>query len=197
VGDFGFAKRVHTPESLMSRVGTPTYVAPEYVSSCGSRIQLTITVRPDRILKNLPHDERVDLWSVGIVIFVLLVGYPPFLDEDQSNLFRKIRTGEWTFIDEDWKQVSDDAKDLIRGLLAVDPQERWTIDECLGSKWIGLDPTTLSENDLSDSLRSLRGQKKCLRSSGIGFTGLLDSLRSVSVATQAQESVHQPMEVDE
>jgi serine/threonine protein kinase len=137
------------------------------------------------------------LWSVGIVIFVLLVGYPPFLDEDQSNLFRKIRAGDWTFIDEDWKQVSDDAKDLIRGLLAVDPQERWTIDECLGSKWIGLDPTTLSENDLSDSLRTLQSQKKCLRSSGIGFTGLLDSLRSVSVATQAQESVHQPMEVDE
>jgi serine/threonine protein kinase len=57
------------------------------------------------------------LWSVGIVIFVLLVGYPPFLDEDQSQLFLKIRTGEWSFSDEDWKHISEDAKELIRGLL--------------------------------------------------------------------------------
>ena len=57
VCDFGFARRVHTPESLTSRVGTPTYVAPE-------------------ILKNVPHDHRVDLWSIGVVVYIILVGYP-------------------------------------------------------------------------------------------------------------------------
>lgn len=168
---------------------------------CGSRVSSSLFSAANlssilcRILKNLPHDERVDLWSVGIVIFVLLVGYPPFLDEDQSSLFRKIRTGEWSFIEEDWKHVSEDAKELIRGLLVVDPQERWTIEQCLGCKWIDLDPSSLSVNNLSESLRSLRIRKKILRSSAIGFTGLLDSLKSVAVATQAQEKVVR-MEID-
>ena len=64
-----------------------TYVAPE-------------------ILKNIPHDDRVDLWSIGVVTFVLLVGYPPFLEDNQSALFEKIRTGEWEFIEGDWRFMS-------------------------------------------------------------------------------------------
>lgn len=167
VADFGFARRVHTPESLTSRVGTPTYVAPE-------------------ILKNLPHDHRVDLWSVGVVIFVLLVGYPPFMDENQTALFQKIRNGECNFMESDWKHISPEARSLVEHLLIVDPNDRWTIDECLQSPWIRQDPAQLSCVDLSESLKLLREKKSRLRSLAHAFMGFGDSIKPVEVVTQAQ-----------
>jgi serine/threonine protein kinase len=82
IADFGFSRRVHTPQSLTNRCGTPTYVAPE-------------------ILKNIPHDTKADMWSVGVIIYVLLVGYPPFMEDKQADLFRKIRSGEYEFFEEE------------------------------------------------------------------------------------------------
>jgi len=144
VADFGFSRRVHTPESLTSRVGTPTYVAPE-------------------ILKNIPHDERADLWSVGVVIFVLLVGYPPFLEEDQAVLFDKIRMGQWAFVEDDWRHISDDAKALIYGLLRVDPKDRWSVDQALRCKWIHQEGHALSSISLQESVSSIRTKRTRLR----------------------------------
>lgn len=165
IGDFGFAKRVHTLESLTTRVGTPTYVAPE-------------------VLKNIPHDHRVDLWSVGIVIFVLLVGYPPFMEENQNVLFQKIRNGEWSFLPEDWKHISDDAKDLIKGLLVVDPKERMNVDEALRHPWItqqGKGGYDMASVDLSESLKLLRLKKNRLRSVARAFIGINSTLKSSAV----------------
>jgi serine/threonine protein kinase len=136
--DFGFAKRVHTPQSLFTRCGTPTYVAPE-------------------ILKNHPHDISVDMWSVGVIIYVVLVGYPPFIDEDQKRLFEKIRHGVFEFYPEDWDPVSEDAKDLIRKCLVVDPCNRFTVSEALEHIWIvGGNDDDLMDHDLTDSQRGVR-----------------------------------------
>jgi serine/threonine protein kinase len=166
IGDFGFAKRVHTLESLTTRVGTPTYVAPE-------------------ILKNIPHDHRVDLWSVGVVIFVLLVGYPPFMEDNQNTLFLKIRNGDWVFLPEDWKNISDDAKDLIKGLLVADPNERWTIEEALRSSWITRQGKganfDLASVDLSESLKTLRLKKNKLRSLARAYMGISSRLKATSL----------------
>jgi len=68
IADFGFARRVHSPLSLTTRCGTPTYVAPE-------------------ILKNHPHDESADMWSVGVILYVLLIGYPPFMEKKATRSF--------------------------------------------------------------------------------------------------------------
>jgi serine/threonine protein kinase len=144
VADFAFARRVHVPQSLTSRVGTPTYVAPE-------------------ILKNVPHDERVDLWSVGIIAYVLLCGYPPFLEDNQQLLFEKIRSGSYQFHDPDWRTVSREAKSFIQGLLRVDPCDRWSADEALKSRWMEVPAWRLSSNQLSDSLRNLKEKKMNLR----------------------------------
>jgi calcium/calmodulin-dependent protein kinase I len=175
LADFGFAQRVHTPESLTSRFGTPAYVAPE-------------------ILKNVPHDQRVDLWSAGVVIFILLVGYPPFFDnnDDPQILFHKIRNGEWAFHEKHWKHISNEAKDLIKGLLVADPNERWTIEEALRSPWIQQDPTQLSEVDLSESLRVLQEKKTRLRSLASAFMGMGDNIKPVEVATLAQAEASGP-----
>ena len=160
IADFGYARRVHTPESLTHRVGTPSYVAPE-------------------ILKNLPHDQRVDLWSLGVVVFVLLVGYPPFLENDQTALFRKIRKGEWVFYKEDWKLVSQEAKEFVQGLLVVDPNERWTIEECLRSSWIQHNPNQLSSINLSAVLSKLQQKKHSLRNMARCVMAFHDGIRTI------------------
>ena len=168
IGDFGFARRVHTPESLTTRVGTPTYVAPE-------------------ILKNIPHDQRADLWSIGVVIFVLLVGYPPFLEEKQSDLFAKIRAGNWNFVETDWAHISLDAKALIKGLLVTDPKERWSLEESLRCRWIQQDPNQLSSVTLCDSVISLKQRRNRLRSLARAFMWVGKESKPMEVVTQAQD----------
>jgi len=133
ISNFKFSRRVHTPQSLITRCGTPTYVAPE-------------------ILKNHPHDEMVDMWSVGVIIYVLLVGYPPFMEERQKDLFRKIRQGEYGFDGKDWKKISKSAKKLIKSLLVVDPSHRMTAKKALTHKWI------MSQKSLTRSLHDSQRQ---------------------------------------
>ena len=136
LGDFGFATRVHTPQSLTTRCGTPSYVAPE-------------------ILKNIPYDQAVDMWSIGIILYVLLFGYPPFSDQNQNNLFRKIRTGEWEFRNDECS-VSDEAKEVIRMLLVVNPLQRATAEQALKSRWFVTDDANLSMNDLSEVASAMK-----------------------------------------
>jgi len=142
ITNFKFARRVHTPQSLITRCGTPTYVAPE-------------------ILKNQPHDEMVDMWSVGVIIYVLLVGYPPFMEEKQRDLFRKVRQGEYGFDGKDWKKVSKSAKKLIKKLLVVDPSRRLTARKALQQKWIMSEKSMSST--LNDSQRQLQTVAKISR----------------------------------
>mmetsp|Transcript_4433 Transcript_4433/g.6587 ORF Transcript_4433/g.6587 Transcript_4433/m.6587 type:complete len:153 (-) Transcript_4433:189-647(-) len=104
------------------------------------------------------------MWSVGVIIFVLLVGYPPFMEEKQSDLFRKIRTGDYEFYEDDWDKISDEAIDLIKQLLVLDPTHRLTADEALQSPWFEeCDTNTLSNKDLADSIRALKQRRKRLR----------------------------------
>jgi serine/threonine protein kinase len=145
IADFGFSRRVHTPHSLTTRCGTPTYVAPE-------------------ILKNIPHDTKADMWSVGVIIYVLLVGYPPFMEDKQQDLFRKIRCGEYEFFEEDWIEVSEEAKDLIKNLLLTDPAQRLTAAEALENPWFDVgNDFRLSNRSLTSSLRVIREKRKSLR----------------------------------
>jgi serine/threonine protein kinase len=116
ISDFGFACRVHKSQSLTTRCGTPSFVAPE-------------------VLKNAPYDQAVDMWSIGVILYVLLCGYPPFSDQNQSELFRKIRMSNWKFRGDEWENVSDEAKDLIRGLLVANPIQRLTASQALQSSW--------------------------------------------------------------
>ena len=112
------------------------------------------------VLKNIPYDQSVDMWSVGVIIYVLLCGYPPFANDNQSELFQSIRMAEWKFIDKDWSGISEDAKDLIRKLLIVDPARRLTAKEALACKWLVRDDATLSAHDLSHSAELMKKSKR-------------------------------------
>lgn len=133
--DFGFAAKCDG-DSLTNQCGTPAYIAPE-------------------ILLKKPHGVAVDMWSFGVILFILLAGYPPFRDKDERQLFRKIRAGAYEFHQKYWNNVSQEAKDLINRLLTTNPVNRATVDQALGHPWVHADPERLSSNDLSTSLSEL------------------------------------------
>lgn len=137
IADFGFAKKVKEPNSLTTQCGTPGYVAPE-------------------ILEGVPYDTKADMWSLGVIVYILLGGYPPFIEQNQRDLFRKIRKGQYEFHEEYWGQVSTDAKDLISSLLTVSPSRRLSANEALRNKWIGLDGSALAGKDLGKNLAEFK-----------------------------------------
>lgn len=137
IADFGFAKRVKTPNSLTTQCGTPGYVAPE-------------------ILEGTPYDTKADMWSLGVIVYILLGGYPPFIEQNQRDLFRKIRKGQYEFHEEYWGQVSSDAKSLISSLLTVNPSKRMSGVEALEDKWILKDAKKLAAQDLGVNLEQFK-----------------------------------------
>ena len=137
IADFGFAKKVHKPNSLTTQCGTPGYVAPE-------------------ILEGTAYDERADMWSVGVILYILLGGYPPFIESTQRDLFRKIRKGEYEFHEEYWGTVSAEAKELISSLLTVSCAKRLTAEQALQNAWILGDDAKLASKDLGSNLNKLR-----------------------------------------
>jgi serine/threonine protein kinase len=159
VCDFGFAKRV-SPEGLQTRCGTPAFVSPE-------------------ILVGARYKEQVDMWSVGVILYILLGGYPPFQDANHRGLFRKIRAGDYVFHDAYWEKVSVEAKQLISSLLTVNPDLRTTAKGALQSKWIVMEDESLSSHDLSSAalleLRQFNARRK-----------LKSAVHAVSWAIKAQ-----------
>lgn len=137
IADFGFAKKVTKPNSLTTQCGTPGYVAPE-------------------ILEGTPYDTQSDMWSLGVIVYILLGGYPPFIEQNQRELFRKIRKGQYQFHAEYWGQVSEDAKDLIRSLLVVNPAKRSSAKKVLVDKWIKEEDEELAKQDLEVNLKALK-----------------------------------------
>lgn len=137
LADFGFAKKAVDEECLTTQCGTPGYVSPE-------------------ILEGVRYGTKADMWSLGVIVYILLGGYPPFIEENQRELFRKIRRGQYEFHDEYWGGVSKDAKDLISSLLSVDPKQRLTSEEALRHRWICGDDAELEKFDLGVNLAELR-----------------------------------------
>jgi len=137
IADFGFAKKVYAECTLSTQCGTPGYVAPE-------------------ILQGDKYDQRADMWSVGVILYILLGGYPPFIENTQRELFRKIKRGDYEFHEEYWGTVSKDARELIRSLLTVKPSDRLSADEALENKWIRGDADSLAKKGLDKNLQSLK-----------------------------------------
>ncbi|KAJ3809681.1 CAMK/CAMK1 protein kinase [Lentinula lateritia] len=134
IADFGIAKHLDTPEEqLHSLAGSIGYVAPE-------------------VLLNEGHGKQVDLWSIGIITYVLLCGYSPFRSDEVKVLIRETTEARIEFHDKYWKNVSSEAKTFIKRLLNPDPTRRPTAAEALKDTWLTThDPS--EEHDLSDGLR--------------------------------------------
>jgi calcium/calmodulin-dependent protein kinase I len=133
IADFGFAKKVKAPNSLTTQCGTPGYVAPE-------------------ILEGKAYDTQADMWSLGVIVYILLGGYPPFIEQNQRELFRKIRKGQYEFHDEYWGQVSAEAKTMISKLLTVNPSQRYDAPGSMSNEWICADDKKLEAKTLVATL---------------------------------------------
>lgn len=143
LADFGFAKTVTKDDAgLVTTCGTPGYVAPE-------------------ILEGAPYGKPVDVWSIGVITYILLAGYPPFHDDSQPILFRKIRKGKYQYDSPYWDNVSDDAKDFISRMLVVDPKNRATATELLEHRWIvDSEVATVPLTSALTELRRFHARKK-------------------------------------
>jgi calcium/calmodulin-dependent protein kinase I len=148
------------------------------------------------VLKNIPYDQSVDMWSVGVIIYVLLCGYPPFANDNQSLLFQSIRTAEWHFVDKDWAGISEDAKDLIRNLLTVDPMRRLTAKDALCCEWFVQDDATLIGHDLSHSTELMKKGKRSLKSVAKTIIWMTKG-ESKRVMTAVEEVLSRPETKDE
>ncbi|KHJ41868.1 kinase domain protein [Trichuris suis] len=137
ITDFGLSKSVES-EVMETACGTPGYVAPE-------------------VLAQKPYGREVDVWSIGVIAYILLCGYPPFYDENDVNLFAQIMRGEYEFDSPYWDDISDSAKDFISHLMCVDPEKRYTCKRALEHPWIH-DGTALTKDiypAISEKLKKL------------------------------------------
>jgi len=116
ISDFGLARFIQN-ELATTACGTPGYVAPE-------------------ILLGKGYGKEVDYWSIGVILYIMLCGFPPFFDENNQALFEMIKKCEYEFPSPFWDDISEMAKDLIRKLLVADPKARLTADEIISHPWI-------------------------------------------------------------
>mmetsp|Transcript_44023 Transcript_44023/g.65288 ORF Transcript_44023/g.65288 Transcript_44023/m.65288 type:complete len:1102 (-) Transcript_44023:68-3373(-) len=133
IADFGFAKKVDKPNCLKTLCGTAAYVAPEVLD-----------------LKSKGYDERADMWSCGVVTYILLGGYAPF-EGPLEDLAITILKGDYEFHQEYWHHISDGAKNLVSSLLQVNPNLRITAEEALQNDWMTAEEETLTVKDLSSA----------------------------------------------
>lgn len=165
IADFGFATKVDGL-SLTAQLGTPGYIAPEILTK--KPCKYSICARSWRAFMSIhsylssfcyfffSDGKPVDMWSFGVILYILLGGYPPFHDENQKRLFTKIRNGDYQFHPEYWGGVSEEAKDLIRGLLTVDMKRRLTVDQALAHPWLKRSAEDLAARNLDANLAELR-----------------------------------------
>ncbi|KAH9385213.1 polo-like kinase 1 [Nematocida major] len=117
VGDFGLAAVIDREERKKTICGTPNYIAPEVLFGAESG-----------------HSFEVDIWSVGVVLYTMIVGKPPFQKDEVKEIYKCIKTNSYSY--PDGCRISNEAKSLINGLLELDPQKRYTLEQIYNSKFV-------------------------------------------------------------
>ena len=141
--DFGTSCQYEQGSKLKKKLGTPYYIAPE-------------------VLKRY-YDEKCDVWSMGVIMYILLCGYPPFNGPNDKIIFQRVLDGKFTFPEEDWNCVSKDAKDLIKKMLTYDPAKRLSVSDSLSTSWLKnkmTDNKSSQNNKVLNNLKNFRAEFK-------------------------------------
>jgi len=139
VADFGFSEVV-PPEGLTKCCGTPLYIAPEVLNA-------------GLYKTGAPYGVSCDMWSVGVITYLVLCGYPPFRGKTTTEQFQKVVDGVYSFpANKMWAQISDEAKDFVSRLLVLDPTARLTAAGALEHSWL----KTHTNVHLTESIEELR-----------------------------------------
>ncbi|ETW10417.1 CAMK/CAMK1 protein kinase [Aphanomyces invadans] len=131
IADFGLAKQDSKDNNLTSSCGTPEYIAPE--------VARNVMMKDHQL-----YGKAVDIWSIGVITYVMLCGYTPFHANSQVQLFKKIMKGQYQFHSPYWDDVSPEAQRFVSRMLVVDPKKRATAEELLADPWM-----TLGESDVN------------------------------------------------
>lgn len=123
---------------MHQKFGTLIYAAPEVLKGC--------------------YTEKCDIWSCGVILYILLCGYPPFKAKNEESMASLIEKGQFNFDSFEWKQVSVEAKSLISRMLTLNPHLRPTAEECLNDVWLkkALIPLDCSKEKLEKALTNLK-----------------------------------------
>jgi len=163
VADFGLARVVKGTDMMKTACGTPGYVAPE-------------------ILRNKGYNSgAVDVWSAGVIMYILLCGFPPFYEEELPALFQQILGGKYDFPSPWWDGISKPAKDLIKRMLDLEPKTRITAAQVLEDPWI----KNPSGNSLADGKASLK-KYNATRKLKKAAKGIMAAQRMAAVMGTAQ-----------
>ncbi|XP_053203139.1 calcium/calmodulin-dependent protein kinase type II alpha chain-like isoform X8 [Panonychus citri] len=145
LADFGLAIEVSGDRSAwFGFAGTPGYLSPE-------------------VLRKEPYSKPVDIWACGVILYILLVGYPPFWDEDQHRLYAQIKAGAYDYPSPEWDTVTPEAKNLINSMLTINPEKRITAAEALKHPWICQRErvaSTLHRQETVDCLKKFNARRK-------------------------------------
>uniref|UniRef100_A0A914EG20 Calcium/calmodulin-dependent protein kinase type II n=1 Tax=Acrobeloides nanus TaxID=290746 RepID=A0A914EG20_9BILA len=145
LADFGLAIELQgESDAWYGFAGTPGYLSPE-------------------VLKKDPYGKPVDIWACGVILYILLVGYPPFWDEDQHRLYAQIKAGAYDYPSPEWDTVTPEAKSLIDSMLTVNPKKRITADQALKVPWIcnrDRVASMMHRQDTVDCLRKFNARRK-------------------------------------
>ncbi|XP_071952325.1 calcium/calmodulin-dependent protein kinase type II delta chain-like isoform X4 [Antedon mediterranea] len=145
LADFGLAIEAENDKpSWYGFAGTPGYLSPE-------------------VLRKEAYGKPVDMWACGVILYILLVGYPPFWDEDQQKLYNIIKHGKYDYPSPEWDTVTQEAKDLINRMLTIEPSRRITASEALKHAWIANRERVASSvhrQQTVDSLKKFNARRK-------------------------------------
>jgi len=143
IADFGFSKNIEEGNLLSTPCGSPGYVAPE-------------------IANEQSYTTGVDLWSVGVIMYTMLVGFPPFYSDDNEQLLDLVSEGKYTFPKKYWRGISRDAKHLITKLLEKNTTERYTAQQVLQHPWItfGTEDTASTGTEVNRCTKNIISQQK-------------------------------------
>ncbi|XP_057198451.1 calcium/calmodulin-dependent protein kinase type II subunit gamma isoform X4 [Triplophysa rosa] len=165
LADFGLAIEVQgDQQAWFGFAGTPGYLSPE-------------------VLRKDPYGKPVDIWACGVILYILLVGYPPFWDEDQHKLYQQIKAGAYDFPSPEWDTVTPEAKNLINQMLTINPAKRITSDQALKHPWVCQRSTVASMMHRQETVECLRKFNARRKLKGAIITTMLVS-RNFSVGRQ-------------
>ncbi|KAL9091627.1 MAG: hypothetical protein Q9165_004703 [Trypethelium subeluteriae] len=184
LADFGLAKIIGEESFTTTLCGTPSYVAPEILEQSNHR----------------RYTRAVDVWSLGVVLYICLCGFPPFSDELYSaenpyTLSQQIKAGRFDYPSPYWDSVGDAALDLIDRMLTVDVEQRISIDDCLEHPWtVGSELATLNPTDSTDGLTGAISHLDFQHRKPVRERTLLASLNDVKITRVVGEPDRDPRE---
>lgn len=152
--DFGTSNYCNGEKKLSLKVGTPYYIAPE-------------------VLKGM-YTDKCDIWSIGVIMYILLSGSPPFYGYDDRSILRKVKEGKYNLNIPEFENISQEAKDLISKMLTYNPDERITAKEALKHPWFQ---------------KFTRGSLPLKKKKDFDVHGLFDKLRKFSAKEKLQQAV--------